>query len=65
MQIIATIRKGYTLTVDNARYSVLGSHLLRGRQWYILQDANGIKRSICREHVLSGQRDGSVAITAK
>ena len=62
--MIATVRKGHVIKVNGTAYTVMGSRSLRGRQFYIVRDANGVKQSISRAEVLNGQRDGTVQVTA-
>lgn len=64
--MIATLRKGWTVTIDGTAYTVLGSRQLRGTQMYIVDGQQG-RRSIKREDFLAWQQPGSnvaVQVTA-
>lgn len=64
MQIIATVRKGHKVNIDNKAWSVIGSQSFRSGYFYILRDVNGSKGSITRENLIQGQQDGTVTVTA-
>lgn len=62
MQIVATIRPGYTIKTEVGNYLVCASQKFRTGYKYICKDATGRKVSIDREDVLQGQREGVVSV---
>lgn len=62
IEMIATLRKGWTVTIDGVPYQVLGSRQLRGTQRYIVQGPNG-RKSLKREDFLAWQyADSKVSV---
>ena len=65
-EMIAMLRKGWTVKINGDSYVVLGSRQLRRIQLYILNGPNG-RISIRRQDFLSWQQPGSnvaVQVTA-
>lgn len=61
--MVATIRKGYAVTVEGKPWRVIGSRSLRKVYFYILQDANGKRASINRNTLLTMQHEGTATVT--
>ena len=57
--MFATLRKGWTVTINGSAYEVLGSRQLRRTQLYILNGPNG-RISIKRNDFLAWQQPGSI-----
>lgn len=61
--MIATIRKGYCIELDDGRkFEVEGNRTMRGRYYYLCREKSGRVVSIHRPDLLEAQKEGSARV---